>query len=77
VRGTLLNWVGSYLTNRKKRAMFNGGISNYHNVTFGVIQGYVLGSVLFNVFMSALPICVTSLLVMYADDSTIFRHRDN
>ena len=74
VRGTLFNWFQSYLINRKQRVMYDGCFSSFHNVPSGVIQGSVLGPLLFNIFMSDLPACVSSPIVMYADDSTIYRH---
>ena len=74
VRGTLYSWFRSYLANRKQRVLYNGCFSQYHDVPSGVIQGSVLGPLLFNIFMSDLPNCVSSPLIMYADDSTLFRH---
>jgi hypothetical protein len=44
------------------------------NVTSVVIQGSVLVPLLFNLFMTDLPQCVSSNLVMYADNSTLYRH---
>jgi ribonuclease P/MRP protein subunit RPP40 len=52
---------------------FNSVFSKSYNVSSGVIQGSVLGPLLFNIFMSDLANCVSSPLIMYADDSTLYR----
>jgi hypothetical protein len=74
VRVTIYSWFTSYLTNRKQRVLYNGCFSKFHDVPSSVIQGPVLGPLLFNIFMSDLPNCVSSPLVMYADISTWYRH---
>jgi hypothetical protein len=73
INGTLLKWFQRYLTNRKQRVTVNGLFSEWHNVTSGVVQGSVLGPLLFNIFMADLSLNISSRLVMYADDSTLFR----
>jgi ribonuclease P/MRP protein subunit RPP40 len=77
VNGVLLKWFKNYLTCRKQRVLLNGSISALHNVSSGVIQGSVLGPLLFNTFMTDLPTCVLSPLITYADDSTIYRYIDS
>jgi ribonuclease P/MRP protein subunit RPP40 len=52
----------------------NGTLSINCSVTSGVIQGSVLGPLLFNIFVADLPQCVNSPLVMFADDSTLYRN---
>jgi ribonuclease P/MRP protein subunit RPP40 len=74
ISGPLLAWFSSYLKNRKQRVLCGGQFSDLFPVPSGVIQGSVLGRLLFNIFVSDLPSCVTSNLIMYADDSTIYRH---
>jgi hypothetical protein len=74
ITGNLLKWLQSYLDHRVQRVLVNGVFSKWTDVPSGVIQGSVLGPLLFNIFVSDLPLSVTSKLVMYADDSTLYRH---
>jgi ribonuclease P/MRP protein subunit RPP40 len=64
----------SSLKGRKKRVLFGGQFFDDFAVPSGVIQGSVLGPQLFNIFMSDLSNVVTSNLVLYADDSTLYRY---
>ena len=51
---TLVNWVRSFLTNRKQRVKLNGFVSDWRAVNGGVPQGTVLGSILFLVMVNDL-----------------------
>ena len=73
ITGILLKWFNCYLSDRTQRVFVNGSQSKECKVPSGVIQGSVLGPLLFNIFVSDLPNCVDSKLIMYADDSTLYR----
>ena len=73
ITGMLLKWFNCYLSDRTQRVFVNGTQSKECKVPSGVIQGSVLGPLLFNIFVSDLPNCVDSKLIMYADDSTLYR----
>ena len=47
VRGSILQWFKSYLSNRKQYAYLNGITSSLSDITCGVPQGLVLGPLLF------------------------------
>ncbi len=66
-----IDWLKSYLPNREQCVQFKGKISDTKPVTHGVLQGSILGPLLFIVFMNDLPLHVDSSLDMYADDSTL------
>jgi hypothetical protein len=74
INGSLHDWFASYLSNRKQRVLFDGEYSDEFDVPSGVVQGSVLGPLFFNIFISDLAHCVSSDLIMYADDSTLYRH---
>ena len=67
----LVNWIHSYLANRSQSVHINGFSSNSAPVTSGVPQGWILGPLLFLLYMDS--ICQSSLshcskLIVYADD---------
>ena len=73
VNGCVLAWLTDFLSNRTQQVIYKGSQSLPCDVVSGVIQGSVLGPLLFNLYMIDLPKCVTSPIVQYADDSTLYR----
>jgi retron-type reverse transcriptase len=66
IRGTALNWIQSYLSNRKQCVQFNGVISEYKEVICGVPQGSVLGHLLFLLYMNGIPkVCNHLSLILF------------
>jgi hypothetical protein len=78
IRGTALNWIQSYLSNREQCVQFNGAISEYKNIVCGVPQGSVLGPLLFLLYMNDIPkVCKHLSLILFADDTNAFcSHKD-
>ena len=57
---------------------FNDGNSNYSNITCGVPQGYILGPLLFLIYINDLSNISTSLFtILFADDTNIFLQGNN
>ncbi|CAI2733302.1 unnamed protein product [Schistosoma spindalis] len=69
VQNPLLDWIDSFLSNRHQIVKINSSLSNAVPVRNGVIQGSVLGTLLFLVFINDIceNFCVGKPL-LYADD---------
>ena len=70
-RGKLLDWLKSFLTNRKQRVVCGDHESDWATVLSGVPQGSVLGLLLFLVFINDLPELVTHYCKLFADDTKL------
>ena len=66
-----IDWVSSYLADRKQAVWINHTFSDWLDVNVGVPQGSILGPLLFIIFANDLPHSVSCELDSYADDSTI------
>lgn len=74
VRGNMLHWIHSYLTDRTQSVKFNNSFSKKYDVSSGVPQGSVLGPFLFLIFINDLPKFLKDVeYLMFADDLKIFR----
>ena len=70
VKGSILNWLESYLYNRKQRTVLQlinstKFLSEWETIRYGVPQGSVLGPLLFNVYISDFP-CIIKLLIPFS-----------
>ena len=69
---TALEFLLSYLTNRKQATRLNGLYSLFELIVAGVPQGSILGPIIFNMFINDLFYFMkSSTLHNYADDNTI------
>ena len=65
-------WFRSYATNRKQKTFVNGHMSDYCPIICGVLQGSILGPLLFLVYINDLLACpLYSVPRMYADDTSL------
>jgi retron-type reverse transcriptase len=69
--GILLEWLSSFLTNRKQRVVLGDSFSSWLDVLSGVAQGSVLGPLLFVIFINDIPELTQNLCELFADDSKI------
>ncbi len=56
IKGKVLKFLTSYLTERKQKVVIGDSESRLRNLKYGVPQGSVLGPILFNIYMSPLVI---------------------
>ena len=78
VRGKLLMWINSYLTNREQTVVINGEHSKPAKVVSGVPQGTVLGPVMFIIFLNDLSSCIKhSVVSSFADDTRLKKSISN
>ena len=67
-----------YLLERKQRIKINQTYSFWEEILFGVLQGSMLGPILFKIFLSDLFLVVQNAdFGIYVDDHTIYDAGDN
>jgi hypothetical protein len=66
---TELAWFASYLKNRKQTVDLNGCISSELIIDISVIQGSILGPILFLCFINDLYNCTNLFTLLFADDT--------
>ena len=73
IQGMLLDWIRSFLEHRQQRVVINGQYSTWRNVRSGIPQGFVLGPLLFVIYISDLHETVLSQVFLFADDTKMYR----
>ena len=70
-------WIYNCLKNRKQSVVVDGKQSSLIDVASGVLQGTVLGPILFLLHINDLPSVVSSKVRLFADDCLIYRNAKN
>lgn len=73
ITGATLAWIKDFLTGREQKVSINGKSSRWHAVTSGIPQGSVLGPLCFVVYINDVPEVILSLILLFADDTKIYR----
>ena len=73
IRGKMLNWIRTFLTNRKQKVSLNGVLSLSRPVVSGVTQGSVLGLVLLLLFINDISNSIHSNLRLFAGDYVLYK----
>ena len=74
IKGKILKWIESFLSKRTQQVVLNGYKSGHKEVTSGILQGSVLGPLLFVIFINDLPDQVNSEIFLFTNDTKIFRN---
>ena len=78
IRGIALDWIKSYMLNRKQFVSYNDNSSDIQSISCGVPQGSILGPLLFLIYVNDLPNVSDMLFtVMFADDTSMFVNVEN
>jgi hypothetical protein len=73
IRGTMHDWLTSYLSNRMQYTVVNNVSSKIGSISCGVPQGSVLGPLLFLIYMNDIHKAVPNKdLKLFADDTNLF-----
>ena len=73
IKNETLIWFESYLSKRKQQVNVNNCTSAFKPISCGVLQGSILGSVLFLIFINDLPLYTRNVFTdLYADDTTLY-----
>ena len=73
IRGTTLNWIQNFLTNRTQKVVVNSSSSESAHVKSGEPKGTVLGPLLFFTHVNGLPSTVFSQIRFLAVDCLLYR----
>ena len=73
IRGKTHRWVESYLSNRSQNVEYNNSKSDTKLITHGVPQGFILGPLLFIIYINAFSRSSDLLFsILFADDTSVF-----
>ncbi|KAF2348089.1 Reverse transcriptase domain [Trinorchestia longiramus] len=74
---TYVKWLKNYLTGRTASVRLGAVQSEGVPITWGLPQGAVISSLLFNIMLSDLPVADGVQLIIYADDINILSKGDS
>ena len=69
VKGLALKWFTSYLSNRYQQVDIEGNLSNPKQINISVLQGSILGPILFLCYINDLPLSSNLNTYLFADDT--------
>ncbi|MEW8542639.1 MAG: reverse transcriptase family protein, partial [Candidatus Thiodiazotropha sp.] len=72
IKGNMLKWFSSYLSNRTQRVVLNGQNSEWVSVKAGVPQGSILGPLLFLLYINDIVNQINTNVRLFADDTSLY-----
>lgn len=69
IRSNLLEWIISFLSNRKQCVRINNNISSQYNIDIGAAQGSVLAPLIFILYINDLKL--SGFMINFADDTSV------
>ena len=76
ISGQIFGLISSFLSNRQLRVVLDGKFSEEYPVNAGVLQGSILGLILFLLYIKDLPDDAICNIVIYAVDTTLYSKCD-
>ena len=77
-RGIINNWFSSYLRNRLQTTQIGQHVSDKVEITYGVLQGSILGPLLFLLYINDIQNCSDKLnFYLFTDDTNILYANKN
>ena len=77
ITGAELNWFKSYLSERVQIVDINGNLSKPKKIKTCILQGSILGPILFLIYINDLYLVSKSLTLMFADDTFALKTGQN
>ena len=72
-----VKWLQSYLSSRKFKANLENSFSEVSSISCSVLQGSILGPLLFLIYFNDISMAVKCNLFLYADDACLFFESKN
>jgi hypothetical protein len=77
ISGVPLDWFTSYLTGRTQVVDIQGHFSSAQSIDISVIQGSLLGPILFSIYINDFPNCTSLYSFLFADDTSLLKSGKN
>jgi hypothetical protein len=77
ISGNILEWIKNFLSERKQKVVLNGSNSKWTDVTSGISQRSVLGTILFTIYINDLSDVVQNVAKLFADDTKLYAAVNN
>ena len=73
IKGELKDFIENWLKGRMQRVVVEGEMSDWKEIISSVLQGSVLGSMLFNIFIDDIDEIINAFIRKFADDTKLTR----